>query len=106
MVVCPFTFCVTNPVGETSTSNLIQLLLGSAGYFELMQCVVISLPSITTFVPGEHMLPLKRVCPGAGPRSCASTETGKLSSTAIVLGSCEKIMTPEFAMAQFGVSAG
>ena len=51
------------------------------------------------------MLPLKRVCPGAGPSSCASTETGKLSGTAMVFGSWPKIITPELAIAQFGVSA-
>src|SRR5689334_10581968 len=62
MVVWPFTFCVTTPVGATSTSNLIQVLFGSAANFELMQCVVISLPSITTLVPGEHMLPLNLCC--------------------------------------------
>ena len=106
IVVWPLTFWVTTPDGWTSTSNRFQTPLGPAGFVELMQCVVTNWPFITTLVPGEHILLLKRSCPGAWPRIWASTETGKLSPTAMPFGSSPKIITPEFAMAHAGVSAG
>src|SRR5262249_13828356 len=98
MVSTPFCHSTTSPEGETSTSNFTHSPFGAAGTVELLQWVVLSTPLRMMLVPGEQTLPLVRFCPSAGPRICASTDTGKLSPTAMVLGSCEKIITPLLAI--------
>src|SRR5687768_639448 len=60
-----------------------------------VQWAVCSLPSMTTFVPGVHRLPVVRGVVPSPPRNCTSIDAGNSWSFSIVLGSGPRLLADE-----------